>query len=76
MSEKIEKIIDILEKFAPLELQEDWDNSGVLLGDMDSDVKKVLITLDVTKEAVGIATEGGFDSIVSHHPLIFMPYFF
>lgn len=70
---KLKEIYEVLDNLAPFKYQEDWDNSGVLLGDMDSDVKKVLITLDVTKEAVGIATEGGFDLIVSHHPLIFKP---
>ncbi|MBQ3379897.1 MAG: Nif3-like dinuclear metal center hexameric protein [Clostridia bacterium] len=60
-------------EYMPIRLKEDWDNSGFLLGDMNKEVKRVLVTLDVTADAAKEAKEGKFDLIVSHHPLIFTP---
>ena len=49
-----------------------WDNDGIMcMTDPEREVKKVLVTLDVTEEAVGKAVDEGFDLIISHHPLIF-----
>ena len=56
----------------PGELSCEWDNDGLMCcPDRAKDVRKVLITLDVTDEAVAYAAEGGFDVIISHHPMIF-----
>lgn len=68
---KISQIIDQIEQFAPLALQESWDNSGVQVGDTDSEVRGVVVTLDVTMGAVWAAVECGANLIISHHPLIF-----
>ena len=57
----------------PVELREEWDNDGVMCMTRDRNVRKVLVTLDVTPEAAEYAVAGGFDLIVSHHPLIFRP---
>lgn len=58
----------------PRSLSEDWDNDGaMLLQDPEREVRRVLGTLDVTDEVVRYAKEGGFDLILSHHPLIFAP---
>lgn len=52
----------------------DWDNDGVMVcADGERDVKRVLVSLDVSAECVKRAVLGGFDLIVSHHPLIFRP---
>lgn len=57
-------------RFLPF-YQESYDNSGFLIGDPAAELKGILITLDVTPDAVDEAISGGFNLIVSHHPLIF-----
>ncbi len=50
----------------------DWDNDGIMCAhDLNEDVKKVLIALDVTMDTVDYAIENGYDTIISHHPLVF-----
>ncbi len=70
---RIQHIIDILEQLAPPALQEDYDNSGLLVGAPGGEVEKVLVSLDVTEEVVQEAKAKGAGMIVSHHPLIFRP---
>lgn len=65
------EIFNILEKKAPFELQENFDNAGFLVGREGADVTTVLITLDITEEVVQEATEQGAQLIVAHHPVIF-----
>ena len=61
-----------LSKFYPDSLRCDWDNDGIMcVSDMLKPVNKVLIALDVTSKTVKYAKENGFDTIVSHHPLVF-----
>lgn len=68
---KISQIIDYLNsKLLPV-YQESYDNSGFLVGDPDAELTGVLIALDVTPDVVAEAVEGGFNLIVSHHPLVF-----
>jgi dinuclear metal center YbgI/SA1388 family protein len=63
-----------LEERMPRSLSCAWDNDGLMLcPNGDATVKKVLFTLDVTEAAVDHAIAGGFDLIVSHHPMIFRP---
>jgi len=68
---KLREIYECLDHIAPFDFQEEWDNSGLILGDMDSEVKRILITLDVTDEVVRQALQSKADLIISHHPLIF-----
>ena len=68
---KARDIINVIEEFAPLSIQEKWDNSGLCIGSPDADVTSVLIGLDCTPELVNEAVECGADMIVTHHPLIF-----
>lgn len=68
------KLIDIIkhiEDFAPLALQESWDNSGLILGDRDQEVKSIMVCLDVTETVLNEAIEKGCNLILSHHPIIF-----
>lgn len=65
------QISDVIEEFAPLSLQESWDNSGWQLGDPQSDTTGVLLCVDVTPEVLDEARERGCNLIISHHPLIF-----
>lgn len=56
----------------PASLSEEWDNDGnMCCPDATRPVRKVLATLDVTDEGIAYAEKGGFDLILSHHPLIF-----
>ena len=68
---KVKDIIEVIEEFAPLSLQEGWDNSGLCIGSPEDPVTSVLFGLDCTPELVDEAVACGADMIVTHHPLIF-----
>lgn len=68
---KVKDIAEYIESLAPKTLAEPWDNVGLMVGDMDSNVESVYVTLDVTSENIEEAVNCGADLIVSHHPLIF-----
>lgn len=68
---KVRDITDAIEAFAPLSVQESWDNSGLLIGSPEDTVHGVLVGFDCTPELVDEAAAGGYDLIVTHHPLIF-----
>ena len=68
---KVKDIIKVIEEFAPLSVQEGWDNSGLCIGSPEAEVKGVLLALDCTPELVDEAVACGADMIVTHHPLIF-----
>jgi len=68
---KLQEIADYLESLYPLSLQESWDNSGLLVGHPDHEVKKILITLDITEAVVQEAIDKHCNVIISHHPVIF-----
>ena len=65
------EIIDIIESAAPLRWQEEWDNSGLQVGNRDAEVKSVLLTTDITESVVDEAIIAGCQMIISHHPLLF-----
>lgn len=68
------KLIDIIkhiEDFAPLALQESWDNSGLILGDKNQEVNSIMVCLDVSETVLNEAIEKGCNLILSHHPIIF-----
>lgn len=67
----VKKVIDLIERAAPLGLAYPWDNSGFLCGDINKEVRKIYITLDVDCYTVREAAEAGADMIVSHHPIMF-----
>ena len=68
---KVKEIIKVIEDFAPLSVQEGWDNSGLCIGSPEAEVNGVLLALDCTPELVDEAVACGADMIVTHHPLIF-----
>ena len=68
---KVKEIISAIEEFAPLSIQEGWDNSGLCVGSPEDEVTSVLLALDCTPELVDEAVSCGADMIVTHHPLIF-----
>ena len=68
---KVKEVIKVIEDFAPLSIQEGWDNSGLCIGSPDAEVTSVLLGLDCTPELDDEAIACGADMIVTHHPLIF-----
>ena len=69
---KIKQVVDALEHYAPLPLQEGYDNAGLQVGLTEAvEMSGALLCLDVTEEVVEEAVQKGCNLIVSHHPLIF-----
>ncbi len=68
---KVKEIVCALERFAPLPLQDGWDNAGLQVGLTEAEVTGALLCLDVTEAVVDEAVALGYNLIVSHHPLIF-----
>lgn len=66
---KLKDIITVIENNYPLELAYEWDNVGLFYGDIEKDIKKVLVTLDVTPDVVEQAIEMDADLVLSHHPV-------
>jgi dinuclear metal center YbgI/SA1388 family protein len=64
-------LVAFLEQFAPPYLAEDWDNVGLLVGDRNRDVRKVMTCLTITPESAREAIEDRADLIIAHHPLPF-----
>lgn len=68
---KIAEVIKCLEEFAPIALQEDYDNAGLIIGNPDDDCKGIITTLDVTEEVIAEAVSKKCNLVVAHHPIIF-----
>ena len=71
---KIKQIVSALERFAPLPLQDGFDNAGLQIGLTDAETTGALLCLDVTEAVVDEAIALGCNLIISHHPLIFKGY--
>jgi dinuclear metal center YbgI/SA1388 family protein len=68
---KISDIAEYLENIAPSYLQEDYDNTGLIIGNNNSEVKGILICLDSTEKVIDEAVKLNCNLIVAHHPIIF-----
>ena len=68
---KISDILSIIESNYPKDLAYEWDNPGLILGDENRNIKKALVSLDVTQEVLNEAISNKAELIISHHPLIF-----
>jgi dinuclear metal center YbgI/SA1388 family protein len=68
---KIKTLTAYLESIAPLSLQEEYDNCGLLIGNAEADLKGILITIDCTDAVLEEAIHKQCNLILSHHPLIF-----
>ena len=68
----VQQLYEAMQRIAPLELAESWDNPGLLV-DCGGEVTRVLVTLDITPEVVTEAAAKHCEAIVSHHPVIFDP---
>ncbi|WP_084053049.1 Nif3-like dinuclear metal center hexameric protein [Desulfonispora thiosulfatigenes] len=73
MASRVKDVIKQFEQLAPKEYAEKWDNVGLMLGSIDSNVQKILVTLDVTLHVVNEAIEKGIDLIIAHHNPMFNP---
>ncbi|MEN2776062.1 Nif3-like dinuclear metal center hexameric protein [Acetivibrio clariflavus] len=71
MAVKCGDIVKFMEEYAPPKLAEDWDNVGLMIGNREDEIKKVMVCLDVTPEVIQAAEENNVNMIVSHHPFIF-----
>ncbi len=67
---KIKDIAEQIEKIVPLNLAQDWDNVGLLIGDAQKNVKNILLTIDITNDVLAEAKKLKTDLIVSYHPVI------
>jgi dinuclear metal center YbgI/SA1388 family protein len=67
----INDVIKQLETLAPPSLQENYDNAGLITGNINTKVNGILVSLDTTEEVVDEAIEKGLNLIVSHHPIVF-----
>lgn len=70
---QVQEVIAAMQEIAPFELACDWDHVGLMIGDAGSAVKKVLLALDITKDAVDMAVAQEANLIVTHHPMFFTP---
>ncbi|MCB2292579.1 Nif3-like dinuclear metal center hexameric protein [Clostridium algoriphilum] len=69
---KVKTIENIMQKIAPTKLKEDYDNVGLMVGDKEDRVTKILIALDCTMDVIYEAKEKGCNFILTHHPLLFV----
>ena len=67
----LKEVMNAIEQVAPLYYQEEYDNSGLQVGNPMADIKGILLTLDVTEPIIDEAIERGCNLIVAHHPIIF-----
>ncbi len=71
---KLQTVIQNLKAIAPLQLAEEWDNVGLLINPLrPRNVKKILLTIDLTEAVADEAIAGKFDLIVAYHPILFRP---
>lgn len=68
---KIKDIIKFLEERFPLSLQEDWDNSGLQIGNIENDLTNIMISLDLDEQTIQKAKEKSCNLIINHHPFLF-----
>jgi dinuclear metal center YbgI/SA1388 family protein len=69
----IADIVDLFNDFAPFAVQESYDNSGLIYGNLQNSVKQVLLSLDCTEAVVDEAIVRKCELVVAHHPILFRP---
>ena len=67
----VKDVYSFLDNVAPFSTSAPWDNTGLLVGNENSEVKKVMLSLDVTAEVIEQAIKENVDLVITHHPLIF-----
>ncbi len=71
MTNTVIEVYEYLDSIAPFELQESYDNAGLLVGDADAVVTGVLLCLDSTEAIIDEAIEKGCNLVIAHHPIVF-----
>lgn len=67
----VKDIYSFLDSLAPFSASASWDNTGLSVGDLSKEVKKVMLSLDVTGDVIDEAIKNNVDLVITHHPLIF-----
>ncbi|MBN2892659.1 MAG: Nif3-like dinuclear metal center hexameric protein [Bacteroidales bacterium] len=70
---KIKDLVSIIENKFPPQTQENYDNSGLIVGDKEIEINSVLLTIDINEDVVDEAIEKKCNFIIAHHPIIFRP---
>jgi dinuclear metal center YbgI/SA1388 family protein len=70
---KTSDILGIINKIAPLSLSEEWDNSGLQVGDPTAEANRIMVALDPSPDVIASAIASSCQLLVTHHPLIFKP---
>ncbi len=70
---KLKKIINYLEDLAPLKLAENFDNCGLQIGNLNQEIKKILVAVDIDNKVIAELTKHNYDLVITHHPLFFKP---
>ena len=68
---EIRELINKLNEKYPLDLQEDWDNSGLQIGNINNKLSGVLVSLDLEDKGVDMAIQNNCNLIITHHPYLF-----
>ncbi|WP_326908991.1 Nif3-like dinuclear metal center hexameric protein [Sedimentibacter sp. MB31-C6] len=68
---KLNLIVELLESKLKIKTQETWDNSGLQIGNLNSDIKNIMLILDLDLDSVKYAIKSGINLIITHHPFIF-----
>ena len=70
---KVSDVVLAMEGLAPTSLAEDWDNVGLMVGDPDREVSKIIVMLDLDERGLKEALDVEADMIITHHPFIMSP---
>lgn len=70
---RVSDVVGIINKIAPFGYAEDWDNSGLQVGDPLSEVRKIMVSLDASSAVLDAAVANSCSLLLIHHPLIFRP---
>ena len=73
MTPTVCELWNVLGKWAPPELAESWDNTGLQVGDPDAPVQRLIVALDATENVLEAASERKAQMVLTHHPLLFQP---
>lgn len=69
----VREIYNFIDSIAPFNTAEEWDNAGLLVGDENKTINRIMFVLDCTEDVINQAISCGADLIVTHHPIIFKP---
>lgn len=68
---RVRNLLGLIDQIAPFSLAEEWDNIGLMVGDLGAEVRRAAVALDPTVQAVVSAAEAGCEALLCHHPLLF-----